>query len=146
MNQPKTLALLISPREHWSSLVELLAALGLEILTVESCREARSWLRIRPPLDLIMTHASLSDGNWCDVIKLVVDDGIDVPIVVCSPTANERLWAEVVWRGAYDLLAGPPELRAVRTVVEGALGISNGEMEKWDSLNLQLLASSSSRN
>ncbi len=53
---------------------------------------------------MIITQLTLADGNWCDLFKYLVDRGSHASVVVSSPQADERLWSEVLWRGAYDLL------------------------------------------
>ena len=50
-----------------------------------------------------------------------MDCDIHASTVVSSPHADERLWSEVLWRGAYDLLVEPHESREVHQTVTGAL-------------------------
>jgi FixJ family two-component response regulator len=49
-----------------------------------------------------------------------VDYGLDARVVVCAPGADQRLWAEVFWRGAGDLLVEPYSREQVRSIVEAA--------------------------
>ena len=70
---------------------------------------------------MIITQVTLTDGNWCDIFKYLVDHGIQASTVVSSPQADEQLWSEVLWRGAYDLLVEPYETREVHQTIEGAL-------------------------
>jgi FixJ family two-component response regulator len=45
-------------------------------------------------------------------------------LIVSSPQADEILWSEVLWRGAYDLLVEPYESDELRNTLEGALRAS----------------------
>jgi FixJ family two-component response regulator len=69
---------------------------------------------------VVVTDLSHPDGNWSDLLRHVVDVGLDTRVVVCSPAADERLWAEVFWRGAYDLLVEPYNREQVQSIVETA--------------------------
>jgi FixJ family two-component response regulator len=51
----------------------------------------------------------------------LVDRGIHASVVVSARLADERLWSEVLWRGAYDVIVEPYEAEEVRRIVEGAL-------------------------
>ena len=116
-----SLALVVMCRERRPSLLTDLRSLQIETLEVGSCQEARALLQTRPPVDLVITQVSLPDGNWCDIFKYLVDCGIEASVVVSSPRADEILWSEVLWRGAYDLLVEPYRSGEVRQTVEGAL-------------------------
>ena len=114
-------ALVVMSRERRLPLLENLDRLTLNVLTAEDCRQARALLQTRPALEIVIIDVSLTDGNWCDIFKLLVDYGISASVVVTSGTADERLWSEVLWRGAYDILVEPYGREEVRRVLEGAL-------------------------
>jgi DNA-binding NtrC family response regulator len=97
-----------------------LVALSLELTTAQSCRQARERLGRKPPPSVVITETSLPDGNWCDVLNSVVRSEVDSAVIVCSSTADERLWSEAIWRGAYDLLVEPFDVSHVKRCVEGA--------------------------
>ncbi len=114
-------ALVVMSRERRLPLVEILEPLTLSVLTAGDCREGRALLQTRPPLEIVIIDVSLMDGNWCDIFKFLVDYEISASVVVASGFADERLWSEVLWRGAYDLLVEPYEREEIRRVLEGAL-------------------------
>ena len=114
-------ALVVRSRERRSTLLETLESFKLNVLWAENCREARSLLQTCPPLEIVIVNVSLTDGNWCDIFRFVVESGIETSIVVTSRLANEKLWSEVLWRGAYDLLVEPYKREELRRVVEGAV-------------------------
>ena len=129
--------LLVMSRERRLPLLGNLESLKLNVLTAENCRQARCLLQTRPPLEIVIIDVSFMDGNWCDIFKFLVDYGISASVVVASGQADERLWSEVLWRGAYDLLVEPFEREEVRRVLEGALRA----LEAQHSLQPRLAAS-----
>ncbi len=113
--------LLVMPRECSPLLLKVLKSLDVDVLAVEDCQQARELLQTRPAVEVIITQVTLADGNWCDLFKYLVDRHSQASVVVSSPQAYERLWCEVLWRGAYDLLVEPYKSDEVSRVVEGAL-------------------------
>lgn len=117
----KPLTLLVMPPERRTPLLRSLKSLDVEILAVSTCGEARRLLQTSPPVKVVVTRVSLPDGNWCDVLRSLVDTDIPASVVVSSPHADEHLWSEVVWRGGYDLLVEPYKSEEARRTIEGAL-------------------------
>lgn len=109
------------PNDRASQILGDLALLGVEACWAETCQEARRLLENKPRVDVVISDLSLTDGNWCDVFKHLIDNDIHASMVVTARQADERLWSEVLWRGAYDLLVEPYSTVDVRRVVEGAV-------------------------
>jgi DNA-binding response OmpR family regulator len=61
--------------------------------------------RIRVPL--ILSECQLPDGNWKDLLSQLALVLERPRLIVFSRHADERLWAEVLNWGAFDLLATP---------------------------------------
>lgn len=116
-----SMAMVVMSPERRRSLERSLELLNVRVLLAGSCQEARILLKEHPPVSVVITDVSLIDGNWCDVFRYLVDNGIHASVVVSSRLADERLWSEVLWRGAYDVLVEPYEADEVRRIVEGAL-------------------------
>ncbi len=112
---------LVMSRECSPPLLKALKSLAIDVLAGENCQEARGLLQTHPAVAVIITQLTLADGNWCNIFKYLVDSGGQASVVVSSPQADERLWSEVLWRGAYDLLVEPYKSDEVIRVVEGAL-------------------------
>jgi DNA-binding NtrC family response regulator len=119
MNTRPTVLLAIAPLRR-SQLLELFEDCGAEVLTAGGCRHASRLLERNPDVEVVVTDLTHADGNWSDLLRHVVDYGLDTRVVVCTPGADERLWAEVFWRGAYDLLVEPYNREQVRSIVETA--------------------------
>jgi DNA-binding NtrC family response regulator len=122
----KTWAVVVMPRERWSPILGELEALDVEVWPAETCHGARKLLEKRPRVDVVISDLSLADGNWCDVFKHLIDTDIHASMIVVARQADERLWSEVLWRGAYDLLVEPYHGMDIRRVVEGAIRATQG--------------------
>jgi DNA-binding NarL/FixJ family response regulator len=58
-------------------------------------------------VDLVITDVTLPDGNWVNVLRLTLESSSSPGVLVHSRVINDRLWSEVLWRGAYDMLIAP---------------------------------------
>ena len=116
-----TALVVIADKRRTSSLIPHLYAANVEVRLVETCREARTFLSRRPTTDLVIADVSVGDGNWCTIVRHVVDYAERAAIVVVSSDADERLWSEILWRGVYDLWIEPFDGHEVKRVIEGAM-------------------------
>ena len=126
-----SLALVVMPEERRRPLLHSLESLKFETLLVGNCTEARHLLQTAPPVQVVITQVSLPDGNWCDVLRFLVDSGMEASVVVTSPQVDENLWSEVLWRGAYDLLIEPFKTDEVRRTMEGALRARHSRVNRY---------------
>jgi len=115
------LALLVMQPERRATLLQALRVLDIEALAVSTCAEARSLFQTSPSVDLVLTQVSLNDGNWSDVLRHIVENGIEASVIVSSKRPDEHLFSEVIWRGGYDVLVEPYEKTEVAQTLEGAL-------------------------
>lgn len=118
--KPKITALLIMPRERRPALLKDLQECGIEVLAVGDRGEAQPILAASHPIRVVLTDIALADGDWHIVMEDVARSLPGVEVVVCARVADERLWCDVLERGAYDLLVEPYRLEEVRHIVEGA--------------------------
>lgn len=116
---PVALLISSSAKRH-EFISRALKDLNLRVETSRSCREAQAWLQKGHGIGVVVTDVSLPDGNWCDVLRLLVDSGRLASLVVTASYANERLWSEILWRGAHDLLVEPCEPYEARRIIESA--------------------------
>jgi hypothetical protein len=124
-------ALLVMPSDRRALFLQALSELDVPAYCVEGCRAARRLLQPNPtashassiglPVGLIVTHVSLPDGNWCDVLRMTNQLGVPASVVVDALEVNPTLWSEVFWRGAYDLLVQPWDWNDACQCLEGAL-------------------------
>ena len=71
-----------------------------------TCVDGRTSLRRVAPW-VVVCDEVLADGDWRDVLGDLQSGQQGPPLVVISRLADERLWAEVLNLGAYDLLTKP---------------------------------------
>lgn len=96
---------------------------GWTIQEAPSLREATPLLGGGP--SLILCEKDLPDGTWKDVFRKALDLDKPPPFVVVSRLADERLWAEVLNLGGFDVLLKPFERSEVRRVMGMALRYVN---------------------
>ena len=119
MNTKPAVLLAMAPRRR-SRLLELFEECGAEVLAAGDCRHATRILKRHPDVEVVVTALTHPDGTWSDLLRHVVDYGIEARVVVCAPGVDQRLWAEVFWRGPCDLLVEPYSREQVRSIVETA--------------------------
>jgi two-component system phosphoglycerate transport system response regulator PgtA len=79
---------------------------------------------------VILTECCLPDGTWRDILTLANAVCPDAKVVVTSRLADEHLWAEVLSRGAFDLLAQPLDQTEVLRVGTSAWQHSQPRVRK----------------
>jgi DNA-binding NtrC family response regulator len=113
-----TLLTVNSNVEDRLSLERILNPNGWTIQGANSIREATLLLKDRP--SLILCEKDLPDGSWKDIFREAQLLDYSAPVVVVSRSADERLWAEVLNLGGFDLLLRP----FVRNEVEGVVSMA----------------------
>lgn len=114
----KTVAVLaVSPHsEDHASLRAIFGHSNWEIFEARTCREAVSFLR-NNRMAVLVCERDLPDGNW----KTLLDSLSVLPnpplLVVTSYDADDRLWAEVLNLGAYDVLSKPFDRSEVTRII-----------------------------
>lgn len=56
---------------------------------------------------VILCESNLPDGSWRDVLEAATIGGRPPNVIVTARLADDRLWAEVLNLGGYDVLAKP---------------------------------------
>jgi DNA-binding NtrC family response regulator len=62
-------------------------------------------------IGVVVCERDLQRGTWVDVLEIVNLLDCAPPLIVASRLADERLWAEALNLGAYDVLAKPFDRR-----------------------------------
>jgi DNA-binding NtrC family response regulator len=75
--------------------------------------------------DVILTEDNVSDGNWLDILTLAQAVSPRSQVVVVSRIADERLWAEVLSMGGFDLLELPFDREELLRVANAAWRCAN---------------------
>ncbi len=110
-------ALLISPFEQdHKTLRALFRQQGWKLYRTGCLADALTLLR-KGVASVVITEGELPTGNWRDVLTAVALVRNSPLVVVSSRHADDRLWAEALNLGAYDVLAKPIEwTEAVRVL------------------------------
>ena len=109
--QPKSTGLLkvlsISPiADDHASLDTIIAHSNWKLLKADELAAARSLLR-QHELSVVLCERDLKPGRWTDVLKEIQNLPQPPSLIVHSRLADERLWAEALNLGAWDVLAKP---------------------------------------
>jgi DNA-binding response OmpR family regulator len=89
---------------------------------VNSCATLASALLALRKLqfEVVVCEQDLPPGSWKDVLEQVTILPDPPSLIVTSRLADERLWAEALNLGAYDVLTKPFDRTEVMRVVSGA--------------------------
>jgi DNA-binding response OmpR family regulator len=89
------------------------------VQSAESCDAAFESLR-SGLISIVVCERDLPDGNWRDILERIDATPNRPFLIVTSRIADERLWAEVLNLGGYDVLAKPFNDNEARHVLETA--------------------------
>jgi DNA-binding NtrC family response regulator len=119
-----TAILAVSPFEQDKRLIQtMVRGSRTSVLTADRLSEAIPLLR-RRRISLVICERDLPDGDWREMLGQMNDLVPAARLVVASRLADERLWAEVLNLGGYDVLAKPFSAEEVTHVIESALQLS----------------------
>ncbi|HYW47181.1 MAG TPA: response regulator [Bryobacteraceae bacterium] len=82
-------------------------------------RSALTTLRQRR-FPIVICECDLLPGSWKAVLEQLSRDPVHPYLIVTSRLADDRLWAEALNLGAYDVLAKPFDSQEVSRVVDSA--------------------------
>jgi DNA-binding NtrC family response regulator len=71
-------------------------------------------------ISVIVCECDLKAGKWTDVLDHTKDFLHPPPLIITSRVADERLWAEALNWGCWDVLAKPSDRTEVLRVVRAA--------------------------
>jgi DNA-binding NtrC family response regulator len=110
----------ISPvEEDHAALKQILNVLKFKVKTSATLASALAVLR-KNLFPIVVVERDLAPGSWRDLLEHAVRLPAPPLLIVTSRLADERLWAEAINIGAYDVLAKPFEVQEVCRVVEAA--------------------------
>jgi DNA-binding NtrC family response regulator len=113
--------LFVSPSADDADLLsQMLHPLSIPLQQAPDLRRARSRLDYEK-YGVVLTEARLPDGDWRDVMTAVAEVSVASTVVVTHAFADDRLWADVLESGGYDVLAQPFFCPEVQRVISNAL-------------------------
>jgi DNA-binding NtrC family response regulator len=114
--------LIVSPLEDdYAALGQIFRTAGYHVRFARTCPEA--WIVLhRERVDAVITECDFPDGlSWRDLLDEVHSlEGVK-PVIVASHLADDRLWAEVLNLGGYDLLLKPFDAEETERVLAMAI-------------------------
>jgi DNA-binding response OmpR family regulator len=109
--------LAVSPAEEdHVGLAHLFSHSNWKFDQARTCAEAREALG-RGDTAVVICAVELPDGSWRDLLASLAGRAAPPRLIVASRLADDRLWADVLDRGGYDVLSVPFEGREVIRVV-----------------------------
>jgi DNA-binding NtrC family response regulator len=100
---------LISPLDaDNASLRRILQTVQATLHRFLTCEDALSFLRARA-VGVVIANVEMADGCWRDLLDPLALLKAPPRLIVSSRLADERLWAEVLNLGGYDVLLTPFE-------------------------------------
>jgi DNA-binding NtrC family response regulator len=105
---PGSVVLVSHDDQNRAALRRIFSDLGWEVREKRAVAEFRQCIKPRWS-GVVLTECHLPDGTWQDILAHTATICPHAQVVVMSRLADERLWAEVLNRGAFDLLAEPVE-------------------------------------
>ncbi|MBI4907847.1 MAG: hypothetical protein HY820_29755 [Acidobacteria bacterium] len=127
---PKTVVevVFVSPVEP-ESLLRFLGHSHTSVRWFPTCHAALAFLHTHSA-GVVISNVELPDGSWKDLLDALSCFKPPPNLIVSSLVADERLWAEVLNLGGYDVLVTPFEPDEVLRVTAGAWLAWQGELEK----------------
>jgi DNA-binding response OmpR family regulator len=95
---------------------DCLADVRYRILAANTCRDAMKVLK-RGGISIVVCEDKLPDGTWRDILDSVLSLTGRPILIVTSSCADERLWAEVLNLGGFDLVNKPFNRKELRHVL-----------------------------
>jgi len=122
---PNLLSISSASGDH-AALGRILLGTPWHIAAARTCRGAKALLH-RGSVSAILCAHDLPDGTWRDILNLSATSTQSPPVIVTSRLADDRLWAEVLNLGGYDVLAKPFHEQEVRHVLTSAANQISGQ-------------------
>jgi DNA-binding response OmpR family regulator len=98
--------LVVSSDEHDHSSLHRILREDCRLHRAAGRREALSCIRRLRPC-VVLCDQTFADGDWRELLTDLQGERRMPPLIVSSRLADDRLWAEVLNLGGYDLLTKP---------------------------------------
>jgi DNA-binding NtrC family response regulator len=119
LKTPFKAVLSVGPNEKDRASLERIVRFNWTVVAAATVASALSVLR-ETPIPIVISDSEIASGTWRDLldqISLLPDPPL---LIVTSRLADERLWAEAVNLGAWDVLAKPLDTEEVIRIVSFA--------------------------
>ena len=113
--------LFVSPVRQDQAALRRIVRRAHRAIPAASCRQALKRLD-QGEVSVVLCDRDLPDGSWRDILHRIVDSAKPPLLIVTSRLADERLWAEVLNLGGFDVISKPFHSSEVLHVLETACG------------------------
>ena len=125
--KPNAILLVSAHAGDHDSLQSILGASRWQLQGASTTTEGLKIMRRQhAEIPVVICQHSLPDGGWKHLLTQMDKMTVSPSLIVCSRLADERLWAEVLNLGAFDLLLGAPFDR------EEVLRVTAGAWSAWN--------------
>src|SRR4051794_21342622 len=98
--------LFVSPVRQDQAAFRRIVSRGHSAIPAASCRQAVKRLG-RDRVGVVLCDQDLPDGSWLNILDHIAASEDPPLLIVTSRLADERLWAEVLNLGGFDVIAKP---------------------------------------
>ncbi len=118
---PITVLLVSTRTEDHIALQAIFRGSRWELRAARTARDGIETIRHHAEIAVVICEHTLPDGDWRSLLAQMDKMALPPSLIVSSRLADERLWADVLGFGAFDLLQGAPfEPEEVLRVTESA--------------------------
>lgn len=123
MTPTTSCVLIVDDEPDLRELLQLtLLKMGLQVLAAANVADACRLLA-RERCDLVLTDMRLPDGEGLQVVQYIQQQQLDIPVAVITAYGSTENAVAAMKAGAFDYLAKPLSLAALRALVKSALAV-----------------------
>ena len=123
-----TEVLFVSPVvQDQATLRRMLSSSQFPTVAAGTCRQALERLA-EGCVSVVLCDRELPDGTWCDILSRISGSLAPPLLIVTCGQADERLWAEVLNLGGFDVLAKPFNVLELQHVLKTARAYRHGRI------------------
>lgn len=120
----KPLVLIVDDEPDIRELLEItLNRMAIETRCAENISSAKALLQ-EESFDLCLTDMNLPDGNGLELVDLIQDMAVSIPIAVITAHGNMDTAILAMKKGAFDFISKPVDLLTLRQLISSALKTS----------------------
>jgi DNA-binding response OmpR family regulator len=118
-----------TPLGDQAELEKIFEACGWTLGRARTRTEASAFMDSNP-VRIVIAEREMPEGGWRELLEDLLDRPEPPQLVVTSRLADESLWAEVLNRGGFDVLAQPLEGEEVTRVISAAARHFDNERQR----------------
>jgi two-component system, NtrC family, response regulator PilR len=139
----KPLVLIVDDEPDIRELLEItLNRMGLLTRSAKNVTRAKVLLQ-EESFDLCLTDMKLPDGNGLELVDLIQESPLPIPVAVITAHGNMDTAILAMKKGAFDFISKPVDLVALRQLVNSALKITEPSSETKDRRTRHILLGNS---